>query len=83
MKSEQVEEAMESVRTRNAPWEQVDRPVEYGDLLTIDVDGKVDGKSVINETGASYSPDPEIAFPVPVSPRCWRVWSKANRRSLT
>ena len=65
VKPEQVEEAMESVRTRNAPWEQVDRPVEYGDLLTIDVDGKVDGKSVINETGASYSPDPNIDFPVP------------------
>ncbi len=65
VKPEQVEESMESVRMRNAPWEQVDRSVEYGDLLTIDVDGKVDGKSVINETGASYSPDPNIDFPVP------------------
>ncbi len=64
VKPEEVEEAMESVRMRKAPWEHVDRAVAFGDLLTIDVDGKVDGKSVITETGAAYQPDPDVEFPV-------------------
>ena len=62
---EQVEEAMESVRMRNAPWEQVDRAAEFGDLLTIDVDGRVDGESVISESGSPYQPNPDMDFPVP------------------
>lgn len=62
---ERVEEAMESVRERNAPWEQVDRPAEFGDLLTIDVDGRVDGESVISEAGSPYQPNPDMDFPVP------------------
>ena len=61
---EQVEEAMESVRARNAPWEQVDRAAEFGDLLTIDVDGRVEGESVISEKGSPYQPNPDMDFPV-------------------
>ena len=64
VKPEEVEEAMDSVRMRNAPWEQVERPVEFGDLLTIDVNGSVDGKSVINEEGSPYQPNPDMDFPV-------------------
>lgn len=63
--AEQVDEAMESVRQRNAPWEQVDRAAEFGDLLTIDVDGRVDGESVISESGSPYQPNPDMDFPVP------------------
>ena len=65
VKPEQVEEAIESVRMRNAPWEQVERPVEFGDLLTLDVDGSVNGKSVVSEKGASFQPNPETSYPVP------------------
>ena len=61
---EQVEEAMESVRARSAPWEQVDRAAEFGDLLTIDVDGRVEGESVISEKGSPYQPNPDMDFPV-------------------
>ena len=61
---EQVEEAMESVRARNAPWEQVDRAAEFGDLLTINVDGRVEGESVISEKGSPYQPNPDMDFPV-------------------
>ena len=63
--AEQVDEAMESVRQRNAPWEQVDRAAAFGDLLTIDVDGRVDGESVISESGSPYQPNPDMDFPVP------------------
>ena len=63
--AEQVNEAMESVRMRNAPWEQVDRPAAFGDLLTIDVDGRVEGETVISESGSPYQPNPDVDFPVP------------------
>ncbi len=53
---EQVENALEDIRFRQAPWQPVDRPVVFGDLLTIDVEGKVGAKTIINEKGASYIP---------------------------
>ena len=39
---EQVEEVLDNLRRQGAPWEPADRPVQYGDLLTIDARGYVD-----------------------------------------
>ena len=39
---EQVEEVLDNLRRQGAPWEPADRPVQYGDLLTIDAHGYVD-----------------------------------------
>ena len=63
--AEQVDEAMESMRERNAPWEQVDRAAAFGDLLSIDVDGRVDGESIISESGSPYQPNPDTDLPAP------------------
>ena len=51
---EQVENTLEDIRFRQAPWQPVDRPVAFGDLLTIDVEGKAGAKTIISEKGASY-----------------------------
>ncbi|MFQ5874095.1 MAG: trigger factor, partial [Dehalococcoidia bacterium] len=62
---EQVENALEELRYRQAPWQPVERPVAFGDLLTIDVEGRVSGKTVINEKGASFSPSVGSTNPMP------------------
>lgn len=62
---EQVENTLDELRYRRAPWEPVERPVAFNDLLTMDVEGRVDGKTVINEKGSSYSPSLESSYPVP------------------
>ena len=61
----QVEEALEQLRQRQAVWEPVERPAAFGDRLTVDVEGKVDGRASINEKGITYLLQPERAFPVP------------------
>lgn len=61
----QVEEALEQLRQRHALWEPVERPASFSDRLTIDVEGKVDGRASINEKGIDYLLQPERAFPVP------------------
>ena len=62
---EQVENLLEELRYRQAPWQPVDRPVAFGDLLTVDVEGKVAGRTVIGERGVSYSPSDDAADLVP------------------
>ena len=39
---EQVEEVLNNLRRQGAPWEPVERPVQLGDLLTVDMNGYVD-----------------------------------------
>ena len=39
---EQVEDVLGNLRRQGAPWEPVDRPVQLGDLLTVDMHGYVD-----------------------------------------
>ncbi len=39
---DQVESVLDDLRRRGAPWEPADRPVQFGDLLTIDAGGYVD-----------------------------------------
>ncbi len=39
---EQVEEVLNNLRRQGAPWEPVERPVQLGDLLTVDMRGYVD-----------------------------------------
>ncbi len=39
---EQVEEVLNNLRRQGAPWEPVERPIQLGDLLTVDMHGYVD-----------------------------------------
>ncbi|MEE9198355.1 MAG: trigger factor [Dehalococcoidia bacterium] len=61
---ERVENVVEELRYRQAPWQPADRPVAFGDLLTIDVEGKVDGSTVISEKGVPYSPSRDSTNPI-------------------
>ena len=46
---EQVNDVLQRLRQESAPWEPVERPVQYGDLLNITVTGTIDGEQVVND----------------------------------
>ncbi|MEE8470127.1 MAG: trigger factor [Dehalococcoidia bacterium] len=58
---EEEAEALEGLRLNRAPWEPVERAARFGDLLAIDVEGTVDGKTVIDEKGGWYQLSPDSA----------------------
>jgi len=62
---EEVTEATERLRYMNAPWEPVDRPARFGDLLAINVEGTVDDNIIVDEKEGLYQlePDPPNAVP--------------------
>ena len=62
---EEVTEALENIRYIQAPWEPVERPASFGDLLAIDVEGTVGDKSVINEKGGWYRLSPDLPSALP------------------
>lgn len=62
---EEVTEALENIRYMQAPWEPVERPASFGDLLAIDVEGTVGDKSVINEKEGWYRLSPDLPSALP------------------
>jgi len=62
---EEVSEVLEKLRDMQAPWEPVERPARFNDLLAINVEGKVEDKAVIDEKEGLYQllPDPPNAVP--------------------
>ena len=62
---EQVNRVLEQMRYDSAPWEPVDRPVKFGDLVTLDVDGVIDGETVADDRGVDFIPGQENPNPFP------------------
>jgi trigger factor len=47
----EVDQLIESIRMERGVWEPVDRNVEIGDLVTMNVKGDVEGESIIDKQG--------------------------------
>ncbi|MBM2825945.1 MAG: Trigger factor [Dehalococcoidia bacterium] len=61
----EVDTALEDLRSIYAVWEPVERPVEFGDRVTLDVAGRLGERDLINDSEVTY---PVIqGFPVPVA----------------
>ena len=65
VEDEQVERVVERVRESHATWEPVERPVQLGDRVTIDVRGEADGRTLIDSKDAEYVVDPDGPEPAP------------------
>jgi trigger factor len=61
----EVTAAMEEFRERQGAWVPIDRPVELGDLVTMDIQANVDGKPWLNHKGILYEMDKDSRSPVP------------------
>jgi len=62
---EDVTRVLESLQYESAPWEPADRPVIFGDLVTVNVRGTIAGEDVINDEGVDYIPQMDNNLPVP------------------
>lgn len=65
VEDEEVEATLERLHHMQTPWEPVERPAQFGDLLAVDVKGIVEERVVIDEKEAPYlvTTDPENALP--------------------
>jgi trigger factor len=64
-KDEDVDKVIEQLRHQNAVWEPVERPINTGDMVTMDIKSDVQGKPVINRDGWQYQLEPNTNFPLP------------------
>ena len=62
---EDVDQRLDQLRESIAAWEPVDRPVQAGDLITMDAVGTVAGRTVLNEQNAVYFVDEDSTRPFP------------------
>ena len=62
---EEVDQVVEQVRYQSAPWEPVERPAQFGDLLNLEVTGSIDGEQVINDQGIDFIPEQDNELPMP------------------
>jgi trigger factor len=62
---EQIDEVVQRLRQESSPWEPAERPLQYGDLLTIDVIGSIEGEEVVNDQGIDYIPQEDNVLPFP------------------
>ena len=61
----QVDEVIERLRHESAPWEPVSRPGQFGDLLSLDVKGTIDGEQIVNDQGVDFIPREDNSLPFP------------------
>jgi len=62
---EQVNDVINRLQQEAAPWEPAGRPVQFGDLLNLEVRGTIDGEEVVNDQGVDYIPQLENLLPFP------------------
>ena len=62
---ERVAEVLEQLREESAPWEPADRPVNFGDLLNLNVSGIIDDDQVVDDRAVDYVPQAENVLPFP------------------
>ncbi len=62
---EQIDDIVERLRQEVALWEPVERPVQNGDLLNLNVQGTIDGEEVVNDEGIDYVPEEANVLPFP------------------
>ncbi len=60
-----VNGVMERLRHQQAIWEPVERPLDFDDLVVLDIESNIEGKPFINQKGAQYWVRRDAPFPVP------------------
>lgn len=60
-----VSAVLEQLRHQHAIWEPVERPVDFGDLVVIDLESSIEDKPFINHEGIQYQVLRDLSFPAP------------------
>ena len=62
---EDIDRVLQDLRYESAPWEPANRPVAFGDLVTLNVYAVIGGDSVINDEGVDFIPQQDNTLPLP------------------
>ena len=62
---DEINADIEQLRRQQATWDPVERPVEFGDLVVLDIEGSIDGKQFANQDGAQLQVLQDRIFPAP------------------
>lgn len=62
---EQVEQVLEQLAREQASWEPATAPARMGDLVSLDVEGAVEGRPVVSQKNVQYALRPDSPLPVP------------------
>jgi len=60
-----VSAAVEQLRHQYATWEPVERPVDFNDLVILDIESHIEDKPFINQKGVQYQVVHDSVFPAP------------------
>jgi trigger factor len=60
----EVNTVIEQLRRQHSTWEPVERPVNFDDLVTLDIESHVEGKPFIDQQGVQYEVLHDYPFPV-------------------
>ena len=60
-----VDALIERLRHQSANWEPVERPVDFNDMVVVDIESNIEGKPFINQKGAQYLVAQNSSFPTP------------------
>ncbi len=60
-----VNAVIKRLRHQQAIWEPVERPVDFGDLVVLDIESSIEGEPFINRKGVQYWVRHDVSFPVP------------------
>ncbi len=60
-----VQQRLEELRRTDAPWEPVERPVQLGDMVTLDALGHVEETAVMNSDDQVYTVEADSPLPFP------------------
>ena len=62
---EKIDAVLEEVRHQHATWEPVERPIDFGDLVVMDIESYIEGEPFIEQKAAQYQVIKGFAGPVP------------------
>lgn len=62
---EDIDRVIQQLRAQQGTWVPVDRPVQFGDLVTINVTGNADGKEILNRNDLQVQVFQGVPIPVP------------------
>ena len=60
-----IDAAIDQLRHRQAIWQPVERPVDFDDLVVLDIESDIEGEPFINQKGVQYQVLHDLPFPAP------------------
>ncbi|MDI6815480.1 MAG: trigger factor, partial [Dehalococcoidales bacterium] len=60
-----INAVIEQLRHQQAIWEPVERPVDFGDLVVLDIESIIEDKPFINQKGVQYQVLHDLPYPAP------------------